>query len=231
MPRGVKRTAPFIHGTEDCYVNGHCRRPECRKAASRGRKIRRLITKDQAIPLRVPIHGSRRRLQALATLGWSLPMLERYAKVTPDTFIRISKLGAWVTRSTAELISRLYDELWDQEPPRNTLLERQVTGRQRGIAKRNGWAPPMAWAGIDMDDPEASPRLDADEDEGEIFDWVKVERAVSGWADVKDLTRAEKEAAAEGLIRRGFSRQQIIAKLHTSGDLVNRVIASMQQAA
>lgn len=208
MTKGVRGSAALIqHGTENCYVNRACRRPECRKAGARARKLRTLRTKSQATPLTVPAIGSIRRLQALMCVGWSIPALERQAGALPWKLHNIlyRAPGTRVERSTAELVSSLYDSLWDREPQQTNKGERISVKDARAAARKNGWLPPMAWYGIDMDDPDSVPCLDADIPEAEMFDWVKVERAAGGWLAPQELSSDERYAAAKILVRRGMS--------------------------
>ena len=228
--RGVRGSVKYEHGTENCYINNDCRRPECRAAATRARKIRRYKTKDQAIPLRVNAVGSVRRLQALMAMGWSLPRLEEAAGVRPWYYRQIMFAGpAVLDRSRARQISRLYDELWDQEPPQTNRAERFSVSRTKTIARDNGYAPPMAWAGIDMDDPEARPAVDAVLDPDEMFDWVKVERVVAGRADSRELNSAEKLAAAKRLMQLGLGVTTAAGRVHMAAPTLRQRLAEERE--
>ena len=207
------------HGTGDRYVNGRCRCRACRTAATRDRKVRRLVTRDQADPLTVSAVGSRRRLQALMTLGWSLPRLEQEAGARPWLFRQIVKRSRRVHRDKAALISSLYDELWNREPATETQLEAHSVSYTKTIARRNGYAPPMAWDDDTIDDPKAEPRANA---VGEpTVDWVQIQRAMEG-VYVR-LSPAEKQAAARSLRRKGFMRTEAAQRLGMSGAQVKRI--------
>ena len=95
--------------------------------------------------------GTRRRLHALATLGWPLKAVGERLGVGETT------VSHWACRprvatATAAKVARLYAELWDTPGPS------QLT-RQR--AARHGYAPPAAWddgAGPHgIDNPDATP--------------------------------------------------------------------------
>lgn len=124
----------------------------CREAARVGEARYR---KDRYLygPRKVPALGARRRVQALAAIGWTFGELG--ARLTPPvTSEAIGKLLKHdVTyRDKAEQIARLYDELWDQ-PRAGT----QGAARSRNRALRDGWLPPMAWDDDRLDDPAYVP--------------------------------------------------------------------------
>lgn len=217
------------HGTEDRYANGGCRCDPCSAAATRGRKVRRLVTRDQADPLTVSAVGSRRRLHALMTVGWSLPRMEREAGVKRWTFIRIHKEGERVHRDTAELISQLYDELWNTEPSTETKAELHGVSYSKAIAKRNGYAPPMAWDDDTIDDPAAEPRLDVAGVQS--IDWVLIDRVIAGHASATELSDAEKIAAGYSMARKGVLSSQIASALRTSGARARRWVNETREAA
>lgn len=90
--------------------------------------------------------GARRRVQALACIGWSAPMLAReggwksYHGVT-DVFLIEA-----INRQTAQRISELFDRLCMTPAPDGI-----GSAKARAKAKRLGWAPPLAWDDIDND--------------------------------------------------------------------------------
>ena len=95
--------------------------------------------------------GTRRRLHALATLGW--PLHEIGARLgVGETTVSHWALRERVATTTATKVARLYEELWDQPGP---------STRTRQRAERLKWAPPLAWddgAGPHgIDNPKARP--------------------------------------------------------------------------
>lgn len=124
----------------------------------------------------VPAVGTRRRLQALACLGWSMTQIADRAGLTDrqplDKAMHDDVTGA----ATARAIRDVYDQLWDQPPPRATTRgAASAVARVRNHAKRNGWAPPLAWDDETIDNPDATPYTD-DEARGGVdldeFMWL-----------------------------------------------------------
>ena len=95
--------------------------------------------------------GTRRRLEALATIGWSANAIADHTGLS-YRWIRELRRGKTprITRNTRDLVARVYDQLWDTPGP---------CSFARGHATRNGWAPPMAWDEHTIDDPAARPDL------------------------------------------------------------------------
>lgn len=100
--------------------------------------------------------GTRRRLQALVAIGWSQSKLAIRLGMGRANFSKVI-CGSLVRKSTADAVTRLYLELWDQLPPRESHRDRIAFSRSRGYAAELGWAPPMAWDDDKIDDPEARP--------------------------------------------------------------------------
>jgi hypothetical protein len=99
----------------------------------------------------VDVTGTRRRLQALAALGWTFSdMSERlgYSRAAVHHWTRAGR----VSQSTAGIVRRLYDELWDQPPPTGMGAK-----RNRAAAEQKGWWPPMCWDDDAIDNPDATP--------------------------------------------------------------------------
>lgn len=95
--------------------------------------------------------GTRRRIEALGALGWSLAHLARELGCRQET-IRPVAMRARVRKETAAAVGALYDRMLWVVPPAN-----QVTTRCRNYAKAQGWAPPLAWD--DIDDPGDKPSV------------------------------------------------------------------------
>jgi hypothetical protein len=97
--------------------------------------------------------GSQRRIQALMVRGYSLPALAAESGKTSGNF-KLILASKRVLVTTADEISRLYDRLWDKNPPANTVGERISIGMAKRFALGNGWLPPMAWDDDEIDDPK-----------------------------------------------------------------------------
>lgn len=100
--------------------------------------------------------GTRRRLQALLTIGWSRAELARQAGLTPTATGRLM-LADSCTIHSARKVHTLYEELWDQAPPTTTGPQRQTAARARADARARGWVSPMSWDDDTIDDPTVVP--------------------------------------------------------------------------
>ncbi|MEU8195272.1 hypothetical protein AB0C10_15975 [Microbispora amethystogenes] len=102
--------------------------------------------------------GTRRRLQALAMLGWSLTGLGSMCGVRFNAIRFIAKGEVrTVTAKTARAVRDLYAELWNQPAPAVTRSERKTATYARNHAIKLGWAPAAAWDEDTIDDPKAKP--------------------------------------------------------------------------
>lgn len=97
--------------------------------------------------------GTRRRLQALIALGWPANQLGRMIGASSCTVPRITNGDdVLVLVATRAAVMALYDDLSLTVPP-----EGRIRTLSRGIARRKGWVPPLAWDDDTIDDPSASP--------------------------------------------------------------------------
>lgn len=109
----------------------------------------------------VPAIGTTRRLQALFALGWTSTDLAARLGVGNARIGHLATDGRQqrVLRTTAAQVAALYDELCMTIPQDPDILPSprhcRVHDRQRRIAVRNGWVPPLAWD--DIDDPDEQP--------------------------------------------------------------------------
>jgi lambda repressor-like predicted transcriptional regulator len=142
--------------TLTCYHVHRCRCTPCSEhatAANRHRERLKLYGRYES-PY-VDSKGTHRRLQALAVKGWSLAMIADRLGRTRQTLQRTMQRTR-TTAEVAELVARVFDELWDVDPVPTTVPERIGIARTRGWAKRQGWLPALAWDDIDNDpDPAA----------------------------------------------------------------------------
>ena len=98
-------------------------------------------------PLLVDSTGTRRRIRALAAMGWPLAELGRIVGVSYHTVWSWTD-SARVRADTAETVRQLYDKLAMTPGP---------SRRARTIAKNKGWLPPLCWDDDTIDDPAAKP--------------------------------------------------------------------------
>lgn len=100
--------------------------------------------------------GPRRRLQALAAVGWPLRVQAERTGLTASALSRIRGGRVLVVRAaTAELVRRAYQSM-SRRPP----VESQYPGASqvRAEARRRGWVPALCWEDEEArDDPAAVP--------------------------------------------------------------------------
>jgi hypothetical protein len=165
---------------------------------------------------RVDATGTRRRLQALAAIGWPTgqlgPILNRDTRVIART-----RSAEFVTARTAREVKAAYDRLWDQTPPMETWGDRNAAARARNLAARNGWAKPMDWD--DIDDPNAKPYR-ARGHAPVTVDPVAVERALKG--DEVRLNPAEVNEVVRIGEERGWSAARIASVADRSERSIQR---------
>lgn len=94
--------------------------------------------------------ASRRRLQALAVMGWPTRQIAaRLGNLDPQTYRYIANgRTRTIRRRTEQAIAELYDELWATPGP---------SRKSASIAKSKGWVPPLAWDDDSIADPSARP--------------------------------------------------------------------------
>jgi hypothetical protein len=112
---------------------------------------------DRRVPanLLIPVAGTRRRVEALARLGWGKDYLGTRLGITAQAVswcIGPHKRG--ITAGRAHAVADLYAELSGSLGP-SRVVERR--------AESAGWAAPWQWDGIDIDDPRAVPLPEATE--------------------------------------------------------------------
>jgi hypothetical protein len=94
--------------------------------------------------------GTRRRVQALAAVGWPSTILAQLLSTSQSQAMNL-RTAERVRPETAARVAELYDRIWDKTPPGG---RRTYTIRQ---AQRRDWAPPMAWDDDRIDDPKYRP--------------------------------------------------------------------------
>ncbi|MGG1909844.1 hypothetical protein AB1285_23070 [Microbacterium sp. NRRL B-14842] len=93
---------------------------------------------------RVNGRGTRRRLQALAAIGWNHHEIARRLGY-PRWKVNKALEGAYVDIRVHDDIAALYDELWDQQPPTHTRAQR--VGRSYALTSHAGTAGCRRWPG------------------------------------------------------------------------------------
>lgn len=102
--------------------------------------------------------GTRRRIQALVTIGWSQSRIGERLGMEPSNFNRTIKADM-VHAETARKVKALYEELWDQPQTGTDWHTKASASRARNYAKAHGWLPPLAWDDETIDDPATSPAV------------------------------------------------------------------------
>jgi len=119
---------------------------------------RRTASRLMSVPLlpaskrMVDGHGTRRRIEALALLGWTRGEIADRTGLSKST-LRPVNMRRKVYQSTASAVARVYDELRLQ-PRSGWQAERIIR-----ISKEMGYVPGWAWKVGDIDNPAAQPDL------------------------------------------------------------------------
>lgn len=130
--------------------------------------------------------GTRRRLEALIALGWSVQRLAD--DYTLDRQALDSAL-AWVPvqAKTAVTVKAMFETIGDQRAPETTHRERISAARSRNRSQAKDWAPPAAWDDDDLDDPYAADPTPGDAPRGvDLDEWVHL---VSGGVDPEEAAQ------------------------------------------
>jgi hypothetical protein len=141
------------HGTVQGH-NARCRCAPCDLAKYRYDKQRKAELHATGQRRIVPAYRIQRRVEALQALGWSLRKIADEAGVTHNHMTDVRKF-AW--RTTFDAIDGVYQRLSMTFPPETTAGEKSGAVRTRNHARRNGYAPPLAWDEDSIDDPDAIP--------------------------------------------------------------------------
>lgn len=168
---------------------------------------------------RIPARGTHRRLQALVARGWSQSKLADRLNVERGNF------GTMMAREhvTADLhrrAERLFDELWDQEPPHEEWRDKIAYARTLSYAKQRRWLPPLAWDDIDND---VEPPVADDEEVG--VDEMAVELAIAG--ERVRLTPAERRECVTRLHAARWSDGRIAETIRCADKTVERIRAEL----
>lgn len=132
---------------------------------------------DLADGARVDATTTRRRLQALVAMGWSMSKLGRALGMQPGNFNRTIH-AQQVVWSTAKAVHALYPRLAETEPPRANHRDRIAYSRSIGYARDHGWQPPLRIYGrlhvgpvipLSIDDVDQVDDVGAVVDEGAVL--------------------------------------------------------------
>jgi hypothetical protein len=165
------------------------------KAAARLSAVRATLDELPDRPLLSAL-GTRRRLQALACNGWSTPVLADYTGLHKSMVVKLRCGEAITTRVSAiRAVRDAYEQLSTRQAPATP-----AAARSRNEAAARGWAPPGAWAGVDIDDPAAVPAVRPDTERWRAEDLV---------AETEFLRRHQGLDRAQAAERLGLKRDVI----------------------
>jgi hypothetical protein len=181
---------------------------------------------------RIDAVGTRRRLQALAAIGWPSSVIgERIDRSRSHiTGLRVANS---VTVRVAQEVARLYQRMYYVRPQPVRSEERGAVTSTLTWAVKHGWAPPMAWTEATIDDPKARPRLaeasllrdglTVHTERGTV-DMVAVLRRLGG-DESAEIYSWEREAAVLAMYRRGRPTYEISRVTSLNPAEVNKVLA------
>ena len=178
------------HGSTAGWAAG-CRQDCCLAAKARYDK-RSYHERSHGITRSIDNTGFIRRIRALQAMGWSFNDIAQRIGIPRTCLTAKTRNHTRVYVSTFRRMVAVYDELSMIPGP---------SIRSINAAKRNGWAPPLAWD--DIDDPDERPNLGAAADRG--VDEVLVQRALSG-----QQVKANRAERAEIIRRWTGSHKQLI---------------------
>jgi len=166
--------------------------------------------------------GTRRRLQALAAIGWDCDTIAARLGLRQGTQIsRMRGRSPRVNSATAARVRALYDELWDQPGPSRI---------SRARAAAAGWLPPLSWddgmGPHGIDNPDATPAVAPVRREGE-------RGPVASWTfDDLDRLAADGHTIATAADRIGVHETTIWHRCKRMGrrDILERLIRNRAAA-
>jgi hypothetical protein len=133
------------HGDMSAYTRYGCRCPDARETWRLYGKRRR---EGRPEVRKVPVVGMSRRLNALMAIGYDFPAMSQLSGLPVNTLKGVAQSRRANTyRHVAERVCELYRQ-------RSMIPGGSV--RAVTWAKRQGYAPPLAWD--DIDDPNAEPQ-------------------------------------------------------------------------
>lgn len=149
--------------------------------------------------------GVQRRLRALAAMGYAMSRLAPMIGAHPDPLVRMMRRKdepEYVRAYIVDGVLRVYEQFSMKIPPAGP-----VATRQRTMAARRGWVPPLAWDDIDDRNEVPAGRVPTDRS---AVDEAVVLRLLDGDTTVP-ATRAEKIEAMRRWLARGNSEASFCA--------------------
>lgn len=162
-----------------------------------------------------PAIGIRRRLQALAAAGFTLPFVAPLVGEDYRNLHRTMSGGKgreFVAAHRAATIIEVYDKL-SRTTPEAAGVGKQSASRARGFARSNGYAPAECWDSDTIDDPDAIPEWTGRC--GTVYGWrIHEIQGIPICAPCSDLQGAEQgtlsgDRLRDLRVRRGYSQDQL----------------------
>lgn len=203
-----------FHGTYSAYRYG-CRCPHAREDNRIYQKRQR---EGRGRVRYVDSTGTRRRLQALAVLGWRWRDIGDRLGVSWQGAQRLALLDRDVHVTTRNRVAAVYRELCDRPGP-SAVTARRAAGK--------GWHGPLAWA--DIDDPACRP--DTGHPDGPVVDEWAVAECVAGQLPASRLSEVDLAEAVRRMLAGGLRPGQVRHRLGLSQSQLNRAVRSLEVAA
>lgn len=163
--------------------------------------------------------GTARRLQALATVGWSIDRLATTRDIDRQSLDGALR-GRPVLARTAQAVAAAYEELWNRAPIPADRFEQGGITRTINRATRAGWLPPAAWDDDEIDDPAAQPIL-VDDAEEDLVDEHAIDLVLD--AQPMRLTGRTLDVAVERLAAAGLDAATIADRVRSDETTVRRI--------
>ena len=174
--------------------------------------------RDRANPNRmVNAVGVRRRIRALAAVGWTIREIARRVGKTPSQMWWYERQDM-VTVATHRTVSAVYDEMWNETPPQGTTEQVRIYKRSRTHAATRGWHGPLAWDDETIDDPMAIPDIDGSQG---WSDTDLIQAAVDG--EKPKLTPEQRREVIAILNERRWAAHKIAEHIGCATDTVHRI--------
>ena len=158
--------------------------------------------------------GTQRRIQALMARAWSPGAIERAAGIPAASIRRALADKQRITPALAAAVSRAYDRLWDQQPPRGTSRQRSAAEAHLEHAQRCGWAPPMAWDDDEIDREDARPAEGWRRNgrhtirSADLIEAAEFVRETGGYRQAPDEAVASRLGVTREVLAQAYSRQR-----------------------
>ena len=115
------------------------------KSRQKGYRNRYDTMRELGYEFTVDATSTRRRLEALQAIGWSLTEIGKMVGKNQQNMSKLATGNGRVYMRTRDAIAAVYDEL--SMRPNTT----RYSARTRELAKARGYAAPLAWDDIDND--------------------------------------------------------------------------------